>query len=541
VRYVMRSIAIVCLGLFALHAGPAHAEKRLALLIGNQAYTSEIGPLANPHNDVALLETAIERLGFEVWTVRDAGFVDMHQALNAHVRRLRQGGADAVGLLYYAGHGASDSGTNYLIPVDVRSPEEGDLWDRSLRVSEIARKLRTEAGSARHFVVLDACRNNLKLRKAGSKALLQSRGLVRVDDAAGMLIAYATAEGELASDVGAGAGPYARALAEEIVKPGVEAVTMFRNVQRRVRSAIGQEPHLQFSALGDVYLAGPPVHQPSDAEAARVCREVEGMSSLSMLGVLADRHKGTLAGKCIDARMAQLKGVDAAKTKAEAEARTEAAEAERRRLALQQQRVEAEAARKRADAADAARKKVEEEPRTKVEAERLPLQGLPVKLSPKDLELLSNFDAIRRQAIAKALASGESTDREELAKALVGDPQPISDGELLGKWRCRSIQMADLGIFAYPFFDCRVLVEQGKLVFWKTGGSQRTKGHLFRMTGARFAYVGSAYYPYADATMRPYGAKAEHDQVAILVKVARNRLRLEFPEVSGFEIMELVR
>ena len=60
-----------------------------------------------------------------------------------------------------------------------------------------------------------------------------------------MLIAYATAEGELASDVGAGvAGPYAKVLAEEIVKPGVEAVTMFRRVQVRVRSTIGQGPSL---------------------------------------------------------------------------------------------------------------------------------------------------------------------------------------------------------------------------------------------------------------------------------------------------------
>ena len=49
-----------------------------------------------------------------------------------------------------------------------------------------------------------------------------------------MLIAYATAEGELASDLGAGAGPYAKVLAEEIVRPGIEAVAMFRVVQRRV-------------------------------------------------------------------------------------------------------------------------------------------------------------------------------------------------------------------------------------------------------------------------------------------------------------------
>jgi hypothetical protein len=45
-------------------------------------------------------------------------------------------------------------------------------------------------------------------------------------------------------------------LAEEIVKSGVEAVAMFRVVQRRVRAAIHQEPYLGFSALGDDYLAG---------------------------------------------------------------------------------------------------------------------------------------------------------------------------------------------------------------------------------------------------------------------------------------------
>jgi hypothetical protein len=34
----------------------AQVEKRIALLIDNQAHTPEIGVLANPHNDVALLE-----------------------------------------------------------------------------------------------------------------------------------------------------------------------------------------------------------------------------------------------------------------------------------------------------------------------------------------------------------------------------------------------------------------------------------------------------------------------------------------------------
>jgi hypothetical protein len=40
----------------------AQAEKRIALLIGNQGYGSEIGRLANPHNDVAILEPQVARL-----------------------------------------------------------------------------------------------------------------------------------------------------------------------------------------------------------------------------------------------------------------------------------------------------------------------------------------------------------------------------------------------------------------------------------------------------------------------------------------------
>ena len=42
----------------------ALAEKRVALLIGNQSYNGDIGALANPHNDTALLEKALKRLGF---------------------------------------------------------------------------------------------------------------------------------------------------------------------------------------------------------------------------------------------------------------------------------------------------------------------------------------------------------------------------------------------------------------------------------------------------------------------------------------------
>jgi hypothetical protein len=160
--------------------------------------------------------------------------------------------------------------------VDVKTAETGELWDQSLQLTEITRKLKRNAGNATHFVVFDACRNTLRLTRPGSKAVVQSKGFVPVAQEAGMLIAYATAEGELASDVGAGAGPYAKALADEIVKPGAEAVVMFRRVQVRVRSAINQEPWLGFSASGEVYLAGsePAVSKPTERPIVPVGRKI---------------------------------------------------------------------------------------------------------------------------------------------------------------------------------------------------------------------------------------------------------------------------
>jgi uncharacterized caspase-like protein len=116
-----------------------------------------------------------------------------------------------------------------------------------------------------------------------------------------MLIAYATAEGELASDVGMGAGPYAKLLAEEITASGVEAVMMFRNVQRRVRAAIRQEPYLAFSALGDVYLAGrsePPTSISIAPQAGPSTAEREWQQyamdtkDIRLLEAFKEKHKG---------------------------------------------------------------------------------------------------------------------------------------------------------------------------------------------------------------------------------------------------------
>src|SRR5262245_36826129 len=327
VRWILFVAVLALLG--AAPDALAQAQKRFALLVGNQGYSDEIGKLDNPHNDIALLEKALKGLQFDVTPVRDAGLTALHRAVNAFTRRVRAAGPGAVALLYYSGHGAADSGNiNYLIPVDAGSSEEHILWDQSLRLTEITRKLKAEAGDAVHFVVFDACRNVLKLRKAGSRALFQARGFAPMAHESGMLIAFATAEGETASDGGA----YAVALAEEIVKPGVEAVTMFRTVQLRVRAAIGQEPWIGFSALGQVHLAGlapepaktapPPVMspaQPAAGEAAAAWALVKDSADLRSLETFRKQYGAAnpLYDRLAEARIEQIKqAAEVAKRKA---------------------------------------------------------------------------------------------------------------------------------------------------------------------------------------------------------------------------------
>ena len=234
-----------------------HAQSRLALLVGNQAYKESVGPLRNPHNDVALIEGALDKLGFKVTIIKDAGYKSIDTALKTHIQQVRRAGKDTISFFYYSGHGASDPETriNYLIPVDVESADDANLWTNSFELNDIVSKLREQAPEATHYVVFDACRDELRLTRQG-KALGAEKSFTPVTTVTGVMIAYATAPGRTASDVGQQAGPYASALADELPKPGVEAVTMFRNVQLRVKQTIGQDPWLSFPTLPAVYFAG---------------------------------------------------------------------------------------------------------------------------------------------------------------------------------------------------------------------------------------------------------------------------------------------
>jgi len=259
-----RPCLFAVVGLLVVASGffPALAQQqgRHALLIGNQAYNANVGPLRNPHNDIALIATVLEKLSFRTILVKDADYRAIDMAIKRHIWNVRRDGQGAIGFVYYSGHGAADPETkiNYLIPVDVGNADDEDLWTGSINLDRMVEQLHGGAPQATHYVVFDACRNELNLSRKGKKAL-SDKGFVPLAYTPGVMLAYATAPGRTTDD----RGSYARALAEEIGKPGVEALTMFRRVAGRVKHEIGQDPWMSASTLPDVYFAGEATVAPS--------------------------------------------------------------------------------------------------------------------------------------------------------------------------------------------------------------------------------------------------------------------------------------
>ena len=242
----------------ALWAVQAGAASRVALVVGNGGYDpANIARLDNPVNDARLMAGALERVGFEVSLVTDAGQDAMRRAIKAFGKRLRGAGAAAVGLFYYAGHGVEADGSNYLIPIGAEVESAMDLQSDAVPAQWVLSRMEA-AGNRLNMVILDACRNNPYAGRVRGGA----RGLARMDAPSGSLIAYSAAPGQVAADGEGENSPYTAALAEALAEPGMKVEEVFKRVRVRVEDETGrtgrkQTPWESSSLRGDFYFVPP--------------------------------------------------------------------------------------------------------------------------------------------------------------------------------------------------------------------------------------------------------------------------------------------
>jgi hypothetical protein len=253
----MRIAAAIGCAVMLLGVGTTtgHAEKRVALVIGNGTYKNA-PRLPNPINDAHDVSAALKRNGFDTIVGVDLDKAGMDDAAIRFSRAARD--VD-VAMFYYSGHAMQMGGVNYLLPVDAKLTDEADLR-RMARVDELiadlqqARKLR--------ILVLDSCRDNplaeaLKRSIGLSRAASMQRGLARIDTPQGMIVAYATQAGRTAEDGAGRNSPYTVAFLRHIEAPD-EIGTVFRRISTDVYEATNhtQLPELSMSLIGEFYFRG---------------------------------------------------------------------------------------------------------------------------------------------------------------------------------------------------------------------------------------------------------------------------------------------
>jgi hypothetical protein len=238
----MRIIAVISWIFAALiaTAAPAHADVRVALVIGNSAYQS-VPSLPNPINDAADLSASLVRLGFSVNILKNAKYDDMRRALIEFGQRAR--GADFA-LIFFAGHGIQMAGENWIIPVDAQLATDLDVANEAIALQALSRTVSNT--SKLGMVILDACRSNPFVPKmlATNVQRAVERGFSRVEPSDNVLVAYSAREGTTASDGSGRNSPFTRALLANIETPGLEIDLLFRNIRDDVMAATsrGQQP-----------------------------------------------------------------------------------------------------------------------------------------------------------------------------------------------------------------------------------------------------------------------------------------------------------
>lgn len=245
-------------------AAPACAEKRVALVVGNNDYRN-VPKLQKAVNDARTMGDTLKQLGFTVMVAENQNRQAFSQTLLAFDKAVDAGD---TAFFFFAGHGFEIAGQNFLLPTDVPAATEGQeelVRDASILADRIVermqnRKVRTA------ILVFDACRNN-PFERAGTRAVAGGGGLAPMTQLPeGVFSIFSagprqTALDRLSNDDANPNSVFTRTFARELTQPGANLVQVAQRTRRLVSEMAETVRHKQIPVyfdqmVDDVFLNG---------------------------------------------------------------------------------------------------------------------------------------------------------------------------------------------------------------------------------------------------------------------------------------------
>src|SRR5580765_3608964 len=290
---IRAALALGLAGSFLALAAPAHAEKRVALVVGNNDYRY-VPKLQKAVNDARTMGDTLKQLGFSVMVAENQNRQAFSETLLAFDKAV---GPGDTAFFFYAGHGFEIAGQNFLLPTDVPAATEGQeelVRDASVLADRIIERLQNKKVRTA-ILVFDACRNN-PFERSGTRAVAGGGGLAPMTQLPeGVFSVFSagprqTALDRLSNNDDNPNSVFTRTFARELTQPGVNLVQVAQRTRRLVSELAETVNHKQIPVyfdqmVDDVFLNGAANGAPGVAKggAKEIARPAEPMQKVAAL------------------------------------------------------------------------------------------------------------------------------------------------------------------------------------------------------------------------------------------------------------------
>jgi len=217
---------------------------RVALVFSNDYAASGAHALPNTHEDGDKVSAALADSGYKVRHIRNADLEGFQNGLTLLQNALNAAGPASVGLVYFAGYGASLFGEdNYLIPNGPLPASEDEVMETGARLRDAVEFL--EFSKAQAVILMVDC--GRKYESMGTKGM--EPGFADYTADSNVVIAYADKPGTTRPDAD-GPSVFADAFARRIRSPDrIDINTVMQQVSADVIAATdnAQQPWFQSS------------------------------------------------------------------------------------------------------------------------------------------------------------------------------------------------------------------------------------------------------------------------------------------------------